>query len=225
MLAGSRTAPPSPAADIPLAAVPRLDRPLRLAVMGTSLSARYRWPQALAAKLSSCLPQPVVLSVFAEPGMGSAWGATVVEEVARFAPDLVLIEFLANDSDLRQMRSVSGSRATHRGLIQALRAGGSNPAIALMTMNPAFGLRRLMRPRLGAFEAMYAELAREMGTGLIDVAARWRDRLRTADHAALLPDGLHPTDAAATGMMLRAVVPAVAAALAGAWPACASLEP
>jgi len=211
--------------DIAMPAVPPLDRPLRLAVMGTSLSARYAWSQALADRLSSCLPHPVALGVFAEPGQGSAWGETVVAEVARFAPDIVLIEFLANDSDLRQLRTVSGSRAAHRRLIAALRAGGQDPAIALMTMNPAFGLRGLVRPRLDDFHAMYAALAREAATGLIDATSRWRAVLADADRASLLPDGLHPTESAQTTVMLQAIVPVLARALQESWPACAGLKP
>ena len=214
-----------PPADLPLPMVARVDRPLRLAVMGTSLSARYAWPRVLAERLSACLPQPLVLRVFAEPGQGSAWGATQLDAVTRFAPDIVLVEFLANDSELRQLRSVAGSRDTHRSLIAALREGGQRPSIALMTMNPAFGLRGLLRPRLGAFHAMYADLAREAGTGLIDVTARWQRVLAGEDHADLLPDGLHPTEAAQTAIMLEATLPILSAALAEAWPACASLKP
>ena len=128
-----------PPADVPLPAVPRVDRPIRLAVMGTSLSARYAWPRALASRLSACLPRPVELRVFAEPGQGSAWGATQLDAVTRFAPDIVLIEFLANDSELRQLRSVGGSRDTHLSLIAALREGGLRPSIALMTMAASAG--------------------------------------------------------------------------------------
>lgn len=210
-------------ADRPLAPISVGDRTLRLAVMGTSLTARYGWPRDLAQALSACLPQPVELRVFAEPGMGSAWGATVVAEVARFAPDIVLIEFAANDSDLRQLRSIGASRATHAGLIAALRADGRNPAIALMTMNPAFGLRGALRPQLDRFHAMYAALAAEAGTGLIDLAPRWRALLRTQDRRTILPDGLHPTESAQGRVMSAGLLPALGAALAPTYPDCAGL--
>jgi lysophospholipase L1-like esterase len=214
------TAPPG---DLPLAPVDLPDRPLRLAVMGTSVTARYAWPQELAAALSSCLPHPVLLGTFAKAGMGSAWGETVVADVVRFDPDIVLIEFVGNDSDIRHLRSISGSRATHAGLIAALRAAGRRPAIALMTMNPAFGLRGLLRPWMTAFHDMYRDLARTAGTGLIDTIPRWHALLATADREALMPDGLHPTEEAQSRVMLAATVPMLAAALADAHPACAGL--
>jgi lysophospholipase L1-like esterase len=211
--------------DVALAPVGVADRPLRLAVLGTSVTARYAWPRELAAALSACLPHPVEVGVFARPGMGSAWGETIVSEAVRFDPDIVLIEFVGNDSDLRHLRSIDGSRATHRRLIGALRAGGRRPSIALMTMNPAFGLRGLARPRMAAFHAMYRELAREADVGLIDTIPRWHALLATADRRTLLPDGLHPTDDAQSRVMLDATVPMLAAAVADAHPACAGLIP
>lgn len=214
LVLADRTPDAPPPGDVPLPAIVVPDRPLRLAILGTSLAARYAWPGALAARLSACLPQPVALGLFAKPGMGSAWGETVVAEAARFDPDIVLIEFLANDADLRHLRSIAGSRDSHARIIAALRAGGRAPAIALMTMNPAFGLRGLMRPRQAAFDAMYRGLAREAGTGLIDLAPRWREALRTADRATLIPDGLHPTEAAQAAITLPPIRAALAATLA-----------
>lgn len=210
-------------AAVPLAPVAVLGRPLRLAVMGTSVTARYAWPRELAAALSQCLPDPVELRVFAKAGMGSAWGETMVADVARFAPDIVLIEFAGNDSDLRHLRSIAGSRATHRRLIAALRADGRTPSIALMAMNPAFGLRGALRPNLPGFYAMYASLARETGAGLIDFTSLWHEALRQADRASLLPDGLHPTEAAQARIMRAGLLPALGAALKDAYPACALL--
>jgi lysophospholipase L1-like esterase len=207
-----------PAGDLPLPPVAIPDRPLRLAILGTSLTARYAWPRALAAALSACLPLPVELGLFARAGEGSAWGERVAPDAARFAPDIAMIEFLANDSDLRHLRSVAGSRASHRRIVAALRTGGHAPAIALMTMNPAFGLRGLGRPRLSAFEAMYRQLARDEGLGLVDLAPRWQAALRNADPARLLPDGLHPTEEAQAAVTL----PGIRAALSSALPGCAA---
>ncbi len=118
------------------------------------------------------------------------------------ATDVVLVEFLANDSDLLDWMTVRESRENHVAIIRSLRGrirGCQQPAIVLMTMNPVHGARGLLRHRLPAFEGMYAELARRAGVGLLDLRDRWdpRERFR---------DGLHPTDDQANAVIPPAVV-------------------
>lgn len=215
--------PAGPVAGRPLPAIPRLDRPLRLAVIGTSLTSRYDWPEQLAAILSGCLPQPIALHRFAEAGRGSAWGIQAAAAARRFAPDLVLIEFLANDADISRLRTVAASRANHRRIIAALQTGGARPAIALVLTNPAAGLRGALRWRLARFNAMYGALAAELDLGLVDTVPRWRHLLQESPQAAILPDGLHPSAEWQSRIMLAELVPALARALADAYPECRHL--
>lgn len=181
----------------------RLDGPLKVVVLGTSLSARNPWPQILLRQLETELTSPVTLEVIAQPGAGSRWGLAQVGRVAAARPDLVLIEFAINDADLRRGQSLAEAKATHDALLQSLRAELPDAALVLMSMSPASGLRGALRPRLAAYYGQYAELAEAHSAGLIDLYARWLSEPRTARG---LEDGLHPT-AEATA---RVVVPAVA---------------
>lgn len=215
--------PADPVAARALPPVPLVDRPLRVAVMGTSLTARYQWPDALAAALSRCMPQPVQLRRFAEAGRGSAWGEQAAAAVRQFAPDVVLAEFLANDADILSLRTVSASRESHRRIVAELRSRGAQPVIVLVTTSPAAGPRGLLRFRLPRFGAMYAALSRELGLGLVDTVPRWRAVLQRSPWVDVMPDGLHPTEDWQTRVMLGALLPALAAALGDAYPACRDL--
>lgn len=198
-----------PLPDAPLPALPAGEGPLVLVALGTSLSARYAWPSVLAGRLAACLGRPVRAETVAGPGMGSAWGVEQLGRVRALAPDLVLVEFATNDSDLRLGTSLATARASHAAIIEGLRMAGRAPAIVLMTMNPAFGLRGLSRPMLAAHNAQLAALARLHGTGFVDLAPRWRAAIAAEGQAALLPDGLHPTEAAQTRIMLDGLLPAL----------------
>jgi lysophospholipase L1-like esterase len=204
-------ASPAGARDRPLPRIAAGSGPLRLACIGTSLTARGTWPRALADRLAAC--RPVELGVFAAPGMGSDWGLAQLPRVRDFAPDLVLIEFLANDSDLLRLGTVAASRDRHARILAALRAAPAPPAVALLLMNPAFGARGLLRTRLPAFEAMYAALAAEHRLGLVDTVPAWRAALAETPRATLLPDGLHPDPAAQTRIMLATALLPITVAL------------
>lgn len=183
--------------------------PLRLVAFGTSLTARYGWPQALAARLAECLGRPVTAEVVAGPGMGSAWGVSQLGRVRAAAPDLVLVEFATNDSDLRLGVGLAAARANHEAIIAGLREGGARPAVLLLTMNPAFGLRGLSRPFLAAHNAQAAALARVHGAGFVDLAPRWQAAIAAGGRENLVPDGLHPAEAAQTRIMLDGLRPAL----------------
>ena len=69
-----RGAPPVPADRLVALAPSVPGTPLTLAVFGTSLTARSRWPEAVAAGLQSCLNRPVSLVRVAEEGGLQRWG-------------------------------------------------------------------------------------------------------------------------------------------------------
>ncbi len=217
--------PADPVAMRPAPPVPLLDRPLRIAVMGTSLTARYRWPDELAAILSRCMPQPVQLQRFAESGQGSDWGEQEAQQVRRFNPDLVLIEFLANDADILSLRTIGGSRASHARIIATLQSRGARPVIVLVTTSPAAGPRGVVRFRLPRFNAMYAALAQDQALGLVDTVPRWRTALEENPWVLVMPDGLHPTQEWQSRVMLAELVAALADALDDAYPSCHGLKP
>lgn len=184
---------------------------LRLAVFGTSLTANADWPEALAGALAECLGRPVNLARIARAGAGSGWAADQIGRVAEGNPDIVLIEFAINDADLHDGLWLGESIANHRALIAGLRAQAPGARLVLMTMNPAQGLRGLLRPRLTRYYATYRDLAMETDIGLIDLYPRW---LALSPGARGLRDGLHPDAATARGVIVPVALP-VLAALAG----------
>ncbi len=190
------------------AVLPEGQGPLRISVLGTSLSAdRYDWPMALSEALGACLEREVQVTALARPGATVEWGVTQVAQVRATMPDIVLVEFAINDADLTDGLSLAQARAHLAELVLQLTSPPEAPQVALMTMNPAAGLRGLLRPRLSAHYAGYRALAaRDEGVGeavgLIDVEARWRARPRSARG---LDDGLHPDPATARAVIVPAV--------------------
>lgn len=199
-----RTPPAAPADRLvtPAPAVP--GTPMTLAVFGTSLTARSKWPEAVAEGLGRCLDRPVRLVRVAEPGALSSWGVGRVADVVAASPDLVLLEFAINDADLRDGLSLAESEANHRAMIAALQAALPEARVVLLTMNPAQGARGLMRPFLPRYYAAYGPIAAETGSGLIDLNARWLSLPR--DRRGLADDGLHPDEAAVQAVVVPAVI-------------------
>lgn len=209
-----------PVADRPLPAITAGAPDLDVIAFGTSLTARYDWPERLGTGLGSCLGRHVVMSKVAAPGQGSSWalqaGLLEMEKavVRTGRPDLVIVEFAVNDADLLDGVRLARSRRQHVQLLEGIRPllapGGQ---ILLMTTNPVEGLmRRLQRPRLASYNQLYVEISAEADTGLADLMPRWRQAM--ADSASsLLRDGLHPRPEAARAVILPVLMPMIAAAL------------
>lgn len=201
---------PYPPADIPLPTpLSAGTEPFRITLLGTSLTAAPGWPEALAAPLSACLDRPVAVTRVARAGAHSGWGRGQAAAVLATAPDLVTVEFATNDADIRDGLWPGQSAANHRALIAALREGRPGLPIVLMTMNPAYGLRGLMRPGLPVYNRLYSSLSAEMGTGLLDLYPRWLTLSRAGRGPAdqgLDRDGLHPDPQAAAAVIVPALV-------------------
>lgn len=163
---------------------------LRIAVLGTSLSARASWPGEVERLLEHCLGRGVDMIRLAKPGATSDWGVAQGVEIGAFQPDLVIVEFAINDGDLLDGLSRSRSKANHEALITAVKARGA--AVLLVTTNPVGRLATLKRPLLPVYHDIYLSLARAMGTGLFDGERRWR---QFPGWRAALPDGVHPDPA------------------------------
>lgn len=193
-----------PVPDIMLArALP--EGTLRVVMFGTSLTAPPQiWPEALARTLQDCRGAPVKLVRVAGPGQNVAWGLAHLPEVVAARPDLVLIEFAINDASLwRGMRSARAT-ALHVWLIAELQAALPEAQVVLMTMSPAYGARWLIRPWLARHYAAYAPLAQAMGTGFIDLHARWQALPRAAQGLEL--DGLHPDPDTAASVIVPGLI-------------------
>lgn len=191
------------------------DAPARIVFMGTSLTAGNPWPEAVTTQLEICLKRPMQNFRIAQGGATSVWGLAQVDRVVAKAPYLILLEFAINDADVRRGLSLQDSRDTHRSLILRLQQGVPDAQIILLTMNPATGLRRLLRPRLAAYYALYSDLAETHNIGLIDLYPRWQRRATLAQD---LIDGVHPQPDSASAV----IVPVVTKYLADLWSDCKS---
>lgn len=193
-----------------------LSDPFRIAFIGTSLTAQTGWPGAAAARLEACLGRPVTAQIFAKGGATSGWGVSQAEEVGSGSFDLILVEFAVNDADLRRGVSLSQSLDNHETLIAALQDAQAGGVIAMLRLNRALGARALLRPRLGAYERQLAQLFASRAEGVIDLRPDWAAAIAAAKSDAtldkVLPDGLHPTEAAA----LQINTPGLADALSAA---------
>lgn len=187
----------------PLPAIP--DRP-RIVAMGTSLTARYDWPDRTARLLEACLGSPVDLTVIAGSGKTSAWGQDQIPALIAARPDLVVMEFTANDADLRRGIGPARSDALHGAILAALRDAHPQVRVLLLGMNPSFRLRGALRWRETRYLSDYAARAgADPRVGYFDLAPDWAAEIAGAGQAAVLPDGLHPK-ASAAGRVIPAAL-------------------
>lgn len=209
--------PAAPARDRPIPPLPPAspEAPLKLVAFGTSLTRGYHWPDGLAARLQACLRRPVQITRIARDGAGTDWALGQIDKVAAADPDIVLIEFAANDADLRDGKSPSRARGDLDHLLKTLRTRLPAARPVLMTMNPVTGPHRLLRIRLGRHHDVYAGLAARHDTGFANLNARWK-AAPLARHRP--PDGLHPQDDAATALVVPVLAALIAPAAGGACP-------
>ena len=177
---------------------------LRLVSFGTSLSARGGWQAALAARLRERLEADATIAIHAKPGANSDWGVANAATVAALDADIVLIEFSINDASLLRGVSLSRSRENLRKIVATLKASAPSPRLVLMTMNPALGLKRLVRPRLDAYYAVYLQVAAELGLGVAHLYQAWA-ALSPRQLRRAIPDGLHPLPDPAADIIVPAL--------------------
>ena len=178
------------------------DRPLSLVILGTSLSVEAPWTAALARRLESCLGVRVAMRVVARGGATSRWGAEQLPQLLGPAPDLVLIEFTANDADLRRGLLPGESAALHREMLAQIGAANPEARVLLLSMNPISGLRRVARPALQTYLRGYHALAKaDPRHGFVDLRPDWQAYLARHPEGPAIPDGLHPVPATAAEVM------------------------
>ena len=183
--------------DIPLAAFTAGKTPQNIVFFGTSLTVGNAWPERLIEGLSECFGHSVALTRIAQTGAGSDWGVGAIDQVIDQQPDIVLLEFVINDADIRDGTSLRNSRENHIEIINRLQTELPESQHIVLTMSPAHGLRGLLRPRLAQYVDMTIDVANDAGVSAIDFYPRWHE----IDWKPLLPDGLHPTDDATRSVM------------------------
>ena len=106
-----------------------------VAAFGTSLTNGAGWLQPLQVQLAHCLGRQVTVLDFGRSGATSEWGVATVGEVIRSQPDVVLIEFSANDAAWFKGLSLPRSRENTTKIIQAIRRARPQAKIFLMAMS------------------------------------------------------------------------------------------
>ena len=193
-------------ADIPLMERKAPATALRIVALGTSLTQNGTWPEAIARGLNSCVGTPVEIFAIAKAGANSDWGLAQTERVNALLPDLVLVEFAVNDSDLFDGIGLNRSRENMRGIVAAIRTRRPDVQVVFMSTNPARGLRGWQRPLMQQYFDALRSVAAAERVGYFDGWSRWQNDLGSSD----LPDGLHPT----SGAEARVIVPALSAFIA-----------
>ncbi|MFT3968058.1 MAG: SGNH/GDSL hydrolase family protein [Sphingobium sp.] len=178
--------------------------------MGTSLTARATWPALLRDALADALHRPVEMEVVARPGATTNWMVEASRQSRAIAPTLVLLEGATNDAALHRGLTLSQSRANIRQILRRLAAATDPAHILVMAMNPAFGLRGLIRHRLDHFSDMHLAEAIDAGARAVDCRPLWRAMPRTERRRAI-PDGLHPRAEAAGALVTPALLQIIAA--------------
>lgn len=179
------------------------------ACTGTSLTTGANnggWPDAVVSALNAIAPEGFTFSNLGQAGSTSTWGLANIGAVADLQADAVLIEFAMNDAVTSGGVSLAQSESNLRGMITAIKAQRSTTLVLPMTMNPAIGSGKSVRPELTAYYQMYGRVARELGLPILDHYGIWG-----APTSAQIPDGIHPT----SGAVQPIVVPVVTQALKG----------
>jgi acyl-CoA thioesterase-1 len=180
------------------------DKELTLIALGTSLTANYQWPHELAEQLSRCLGRRINIEILAVAGANSSQAMKQFSSRRNQWPDIILIEFAINDADFLDGVELEKSKSNHKALLDRIRVDAPGAKVVLMTMNPVFGLRGRTRPQLIEYYGIYRYLA---GSGIVfaDLFPVWHQALAITGYKVQLPDGLHPTQTAASHIILPAV--------------------
>lgn len=167
--------------------------------LGTSLTANYQWPEQLQTDLEACFKAPVSITKIALGGATSRWGTKQLDQALELSPDVVFIEFMANDADLRNQLSLAESRRVHEAMITEIQERSHQASIVLLATNPARGLRALLRPSLRHYYKAYREIAQNSELWFVDLYSSWRTAEET-QHGLYL-DGIHPTPEATAAIV------------------------
>ena len=176
---------------------------LTVVTYGTSVTEYGPWV-ALAQKwFDEKFPGQVTIVNTTGHGQNSTWGAAQIKpQVLDHNPDLVFIEFAANDAHTRFNLPVETARKNLDSIVAAIQGQNPNVAIVLQTMNAfwdcsnpgGFAAADSSRPKLEEYNDNYRACAKERGFALIDNYPDWvRFKKEHYDQFQIfLPDGTHP---------------------------------
>ncbi len=188
-------------------------KPLRIVAFGTSLTARGGWQPAVRDGLEKCLKRSITLDSVAKSGETTRWALSQIDSVADLNPDIILIEFYANDAALDRLISLSTSRKSFGEILDRLRTRRPGARIIDMAMNPISGLRGAIRPFVNNYIEAHKQEAVNRGLEFVDYRPAWKS-LGDAALAEAIPDGLHPLPGVAAAIITPVLVRQIAGAAA-----------
>ncbi len=201
-------AAPPPALGLPSGST---DAPISLVFLGTSLSDGAQWPLLAAEMIAECSARPAIPIVIAKGGATSNWGLMQIDAVIEARPDVVFLEFMINDADLRRGVSIEESLENHAAMLDRILSEQRAATVVLLRLNRAHGARAILRPRLPAYERQLVSLAVADRVELGDLRENWQAELGRLGRSAAIPDGVHPVDSVAAAVN----APGVAALFVG----------
>lgn len=185
------------------------DMTYKIVTFGTSLTERGGWQLPLQQALSKCLGRPVLVDSVARSGATSEWALEKTEDVIAGKPDIVLVEFYANDAALNRFMTVGRSRKNMAIVLARLKQELPSTRIIVMGMNPIFGIRGFIRPFINSYIDAHRQLAKEMGLDFYDNQPAWA-KLTAGELAAAIPDGSHPLPQAASAVIVPGLTQEIA---------------
>ncbi|MEK7951476.1 SGNH/GDSL hydrolase family protein [Luteolibacter soli] len=171
-------------------------------IYGTSLSINGAWAKAVQEYFDKEFPGQVTFTNAAKAGMHSNWGVENLQKrVLDRHPDLVFIEFSANDAATKHNISREKSEANLDQMVQALRKQNPEINLILQTMNPAWDSPSnpakkygTDRPELESYYDVYRSYAQKNHLPLADHYPNWA-KIKKDDpqrYEKNVADGIHP---------------------------------
>lgn len=187
-------------------------------VYGTSvesMGAGRIWVAAVGEELNRKYKGELTLHNSGRSGQNSRWALEHLQDsVIAKSPDAVLIEFATNDAVQRFDISLEECRSNTLELISRIREAFPQCEIILqVTCGNPLGKNLESRPTMMEYNAVYAQIAKEMGLILIDEASVFRELAQTVDDRTFrlyCGDGVHSSKKGAMEIYFPVVMNALA---------------
>lgn len=188
------------------------------ATTGTAASARAgQWVNDLRNWLEADYPGLATVINSGQSGKASNTGVQLLSSaVLSKSPDVVIIEFSMNDAfvlfgvngntntvDANPPITLARAKSNLESMIASIKAQNPFAEVILMTMNVAYNTASnpiTRRPDLASYYQVYRDVAAEQNLLLVDNYETWKG-IHDADfnlYKTYVPDGVHPSAAAAT---------------------------
>ncbi|WP_422446284.1 MULTISPECIES: SGNH/GDSL hydrolase family protein [unclassified Endozoicomonas] len=174
---------------------------IRIAAIGTSLTRYGEWLPTLSEQMYKSYGISISYQNYGFPGKNIKYGLSKLDNILDSKADIYLIEFSVNDADLLKGVTLSESRELTSTFVQNIKIEYPNAKIILMKMNPVFGLRKWMRPRLESFYDLYDDLADDGNVDILDFYSVWQQKSYKKLNLNI-PDGVHPTQESTIEVMI-----------------------